>query len=208
MSVESTPINTAHTAQYSLFISAERTRLAQELHNIFVRLKRICHLVRTCLTLCFCLTCRFPTSTSSSSFTLPSTTTLTSLFTSAELTHTALCARIALSSLQQISNFYITRFGFLRVSYFLHHTIRLLHIVKNRDRARRRGPHDTDQFEKIQSFGPFRISYRHPPNYNTLFVPTGLNYELHEIALHFFDSLRIIYVIFISLSVNVESGQV
>ena len=33
-----------------------RTRLAQELHNIFVRLKRICHLVRTCLT----LTCRIP----------------------------------------------------------------------------------------------------------------------------------------------------
>ena len=37
-----------------------RTRLAQELHNIFVRLKRICHLVRTCLTLCCCLTCRLP----------------------------------------------------------------------------------------------------------------------------------------------------
>ena len=37
-----------------------RTRLAQELHNIFVRLKRICHLVRTHLTLCCCLTCRLP----------------------------------------------------------------------------------------------------------------------------------------------------
>ena len=42
---------------------------------IFVRLKRVCHLVRTCLTLCCCsLTCR-TTSTSSSSFTLLSTTT-------------------------------------------------------------------------------------------------------------------------------------
>ena len=37
-----------------------RTRLAQELHNIFVRLKRICHLVRACLTLCCSLTCRAP----------------------------------------------------------------------------------------------------------------------------------------------------
>ena len=37
-----------------------RTRLAQELHNILVRLKRICHLVRTCLTLCCSLTFRLP----------------------------------------------------------------------------------------------------------------------------------------------------
>ena len=37
-----------------------RTRLAQELHNIFVRLKRICHLVRTCLTLCCSRTCVVP----------------------------------------------------------------------------------------------------------------------------------------------------
>ena len=48
-----------------------RTRLAQELHNIFVR---ICHLVRTRLTLC-CSHLPCATSTSSSSFTLPSTTT-------------------------------------------------------------------------------------------------------------------------------------
>ena len=42
---------------------------------IFVRLKRVCHLVRTCLTLCCCsLTCR-TRSTSPSSFTLFSTTT-------------------------------------------------------------------------------------------------------------------------------------
>ena len=37
-----------------------RTRFAQELHNIFARLKRICHLVRTCLTHCCSLTCRLP----------------------------------------------------------------------------------------------------------------------------------------------------
>ena len=37
-----------------------RTRLAQELHNIFVRLRRICHLVCTCLTLCCSRTCRSP----------------------------------------------------------------------------------------------------------------------------------------------------
>ena len=37
-----------------------RTRLAQELHNIFVRLKRVCHLVRICLTLCCSFTCRAP----------------------------------------------------------------------------------------------------------------------------------------------------
>ena len=37
-----------------------RTRSAQELHDIFERLKRICHLVRTCLTHCCSLTCRLP----------------------------------------------------------------------------------------------------------------------------------------------------
>ena len=37
-----------------------RTRLAQELHDIFVRLKRVCHLVRTCLTLCCSRTCLVP----------------------------------------------------------------------------------------------------------------------------------------------------
>ena len=37
-----------------------RTRLAQELHNIFVRLKRIRHLVRTCLTFCCSRTCLAP----------------------------------------------------------------------------------------------------------------------------------------------------
>ena len=51
-----------------------RTRLAQELHNIFVPLTRVCHLVRTCLTLCCPSTCLVPRSTSSS-LTLPSTTT-------------------------------------------------------------------------------------------------------------------------------------
>ena len=52
-----------HTSvQYSLFTSAgtHRTRLAQELHNFFLRLKRICHLVRTCLTLSCSLTWRLP----------------------------------------------------------------------------------------------------------------------------------------------------
>ena len=68
-------------------------------------------------------------------------------------------------------------------------TIRLLHIVKDWDRARRRGPHHTDQPKKITSFSPF--------NHIARFVPTRMNYELHEIALHFFDSLRIIGVIFI-----------
>ena len=37
-----------------------RTRLAQELHNIFVRLRRIGHQVRTCLTLCCSRTCLVP----------------------------------------------------------------------------------------------------------------------------------------------------
>ena len=41
-------------------LGMHRTRLAQELHNIFVRLKRICHLVRSCLTHCCSLTCRSP----------------------------------------------------------------------------------------------------------------------------------------------------
>ena len=48
-----TPMNTAHTAQYSLFTSAERTASAWLKKCIsYVRLKRVCHLVRTCLTLC------------------------------------------------------------------------------------------------------------------------------------------------------------
>ena len=66
-SADSTPTNTAHTAQYSLFTSAERTSRAwlkglpsPELHYIFVRLKRVCHLVRTCLTLCCSRTCLVP----------------------------------------------------------------------------------------------------------------------------------------------------
>ena len=74
---------------------------------------------------------------------------------------------------------------------------RLLHIVMDWDRARRRGPHQTDQSEKIASLPVQKINYRHPPNCITLFVPTSINYELHEISLHFFDSLRIICVIFI-----------
>ena len=59
-------------------------------------------------------------------------------------------------------------------NYFQHCTIRLLHIVKDRDRARRRGPHHV------------RIDCRHPPHYITFFfVPTSTNHQLHEIALHF-----------------------
>ena len=52
-----------------------RTRLAQELHNIFVRLKRICHLVLHMSHPLLFSHLPFTTSTSSSSFTLPSTTT-------------------------------------------------------------------------------------------------------------------------------------
>ena len=54
--VDSTPRNTAHTAQYSLFTSAERIARAwlKNCSVICVRLKRICHLVRSCLT------CRAP----------------------------------------------------------------------------------------------------------------------------------------------------
>ena len=74
-SVDRTPINTAHTAQYSLFTSAERILRACLKNCIFVRLKRVCHLVRTCLTLLLLSHLPFTTSTSSSSFTLPSTTT-------------------------------------------------------------------------------------------------------------------------------------
>ena len=33
----------------------------------------------------------------------------------------------------------------------------------------------TDQSEKITSFGPFRIHYRHPPNHITLFVQTSID---------------------------------
>ena len=60
--VDSTSINTAHTAQYSLFTSAERIARAwlKNCSVIFVRLKRICDLVRTCLSLCCSLTCSAP----------------------------------------------------------------------------------------------------------------------------------------------------
>ena len=58
--VDSTPINIVHPAQYSLFTRTHRTRLAQELHDISVGLKRACHLVRTCLTFCCSCTCRAP----------------------------------------------------------------------------------------------------------------------------------------------------
>ena len=37
-----------------------RGRPGPELHCIFVRLKRVCHLVRTCLTLCCSITCLAP----------------------------------------------------------------------------------------------------------------------------------------------------
>ena len=63
--------------------------------------------------------------------------------------------------LNNIINFYITRFGFCRI-FFLHHTIGLLPLVQDQDRARRRGPHDTDKYEKITSFGPLRKNYRRP----------------------------------------------
>ena len=59
-SVDGTLKNTAHTAQHSLFTSAERILRAWLKNCIFVRLKRVCHLVRTCLTLCCSLTCRSP----------------------------------------------------------------------------------------------------------------------------------------------------
>ena len=52
-----------------------RASTDQELHYIFVRLKRVCHLVRTCLTLLLLSRLPCTTSTSSSSLTLPSTTT-------------------------------------------------------------------------------------------------------------------------------------
>ena len=53
-----------------------RTRLTQELHNIFVRLRRVCHLVWFMTHPCWLLPrLSFTTSTSSSSFTLASTTT-------------------------------------------------------------------------------------------------------------------------------------
>ena len=59
---DSAPINTAHTAQYSLFTSAERIARAwlKNCSVIFAHLKRVCHLVRTCLTLCCLLTCHAP----------------------------------------------------------------------------------------------------------------------------------------------------
>ena len=73
------PQHTAHgSAVQSLHMrGTHRTRLAQEFHNIFVLLKRICHLVHTCLTLC-CSHLQFTTSTSSSSFAVPPRTPCTS----------------------------------------------------------------------------------------------------------------------------------
>ena len=60
--VQTAPLNTAHAAQYSLFTSAERIAraLLKNCSVIFVRMKRFCHLVRTCLALCCSLTCRAP----------------------------------------------------------------------------------------------------------------------------------------------------
>ena len=60
--VDSTPTNTANTAQYSLFTSAERIARAwlKNCSVIFVRLKRICHLVSARLILCCSLTCLAP----------------------------------------------------------------------------------------------------------------------------------------------------
>ena len=52
--------STGGVHRYSLFTSAERIARAwlKNCSVIFVRLKRICHPVRTCLTLCCSLTCR------------------------------------------------------------------------------------------------------------------------------------------------------
>ena len=84
-SVDSTPTNTSHTAQYSLFTSAERIARVwfkgqhgsshTDCSVIFVRLKIFCYLVRTCLIHLLLSHRPFTTSTSSSSITLPSTTT-------------------------------------------------------------------------------------------------------------------------------------
>ena len=59
--VDRTPTHNTHLC--STVCSQARNAshaLGSRLHNIFVRLKRICHLVRTCLTLCCSLTCRLP----------------------------------------------------------------------------------------------------------------------------------------------------
>ena len=77
--------------------------------------------------------------------------------------------------------FHITRFGLCRIIFF---TARFGFYMLSRT-GTERGPHHTDQSENITSFGTFRINYRHPTNYITIFVPTSINYELHEIALHF-----------------------
>ena len=60
--VDSTPVNTAHAAQHSLFTSAERISLAlgSRIAHHLVRLISIFHLVRTCLTLCCSRTCFAP----------------------------------------------------------------------------------------------------------------------------------------------------
>ena len=68
LSDESSGICRQYTHKHCTYSAAQslhkrgmhRTRLAQELHDIFVRLKRFCHLVRTCLTLCCSLSCRSP----------------------------------------------------------------------------------------------------------------------------------------------------
>ena len=53
VTADRTPLTTHICAIQSVHKrGTHRTRLAQELHNIFVRLKRISHLVCTCLTLC------------------------------------------------------------------------------------------------------------------------------------------------------------
>ena len=65
-----------HSAVQSLHKrGTHRTRLAQELHNIFVRLKRTCHLVLHMSHPCWMTHLPFIISTSSSSFTLPEATT-------------------------------------------------------------------------------------------------------------------------------------
>ena len=76
---------------------------------------------------------------------------------------------------------YITRFYFwwfitkLHYIFWFHNFFYITRLI-DRDRARRTGPHHTDQSEKITSLGTFRINYRHPPNYMTLCVPD--QYEL------------------------------
>ena len=61
-SVDSTPTNTAHTAQHSLFTSAGRTPRAwlKGQHDSRIAASSLCTWKESCLTLCCSLTCRAP----------------------------------------------------------------------------------------------------------------------------------------------------